>query len=311
MSFDPTGMAQEIVQAAVEAASRLNRDTTEGPRFHFEPSEVEPRYHALVEPLFRQFTSIPDPSSYDGVITDLKYAMHYLSYSGGETTDPINKQPITANGDLAAIKSAADELYTWDGEAAKSFKVNFLDPLPSKVTNQFLMLGVLKGASEADREVWDQTRKDLINIRDRTIEALDAVGGSPPNGFQFTLSVIGTVAAGIAIPFTAGTSATVAAALGAASMAAGTASVTEETVQASVGSPEQILQSMSEAIGKLCQQIRAKQTEIGKVLADYAGEAAQQDSNATTGTPYVPPRPRLATMEGAALRSDEGVGMPD
>ena len=120
MIIDPTGMAQRIVHAAVEAESRTNSDYTPGPRFQFDRGKAEAKYRALVEPMFNKFTGIPDSHSYDGVINDLAYAMHYLSYSGGETEDPVNRQPINANGDLGAISSAKDELYTWDGEVAKT-----------------------------------------------------------------------------------------------------------------------------------------------------------------------------------------------
>ena len=60
MSIDPMGMAQQIVHAAVEAESRTNSDYTPGPRFQFDRGKAEAKYRALVEPIFNNFTGMPD-----------------------------------------------------------------------------------------------------------------------------------------------------------------------------------------------------------------------------------------------------------
>lgn len=296
--------AKQIETAAAEAEYR--QLVTRYPRgaHLIDRAEIEARYQNRVQPLFEPFAGMPDPASYDGVIDELYSAMGYLSH-GAHVKDPITKQTVGANRDLSAIDSAADELVDWVGEGAQKFKVNFLDPFPDVATNQFLILGILKGTAQADQAMWRGARTDIDEIAKATLHALENVGSCGKNDVKFTISVIGTVAAITAIPFTAGASAVVAG-VGAAASAAGTVQQGMQEVKGSGGSAEQVVQSMGTAIDELTTQIRDKQAQIAKTLSAYAGEASR--GKGSPPTPFVSARPKLAGMEGSGLISGEGVG---
>ncbi|MBA8826320.1 hypothetical protein FHX42_003696 [Saccharopolyspora lacisalsi] len=79
-------------------------------------------------------------------------------------TDPISGKPIGANADMEEIGTAADSLNGWSGAAAHAFKTKFLDPFPAIASNRLLLLGIMKGAVEADQELWMSAREDIANI---------------------------------------------------------------------------------------------------------------------------------------------------
>ncbi|MGJ7908271.1 hypothetical protein ACOQFL_17550 [Actinopolyspora sp. H202] len=157
MSFDVLMQrAKEIEQRAaeVEYDHKVNTADQGGPSGSkgVNYQEIQRKYEGVAVPHFEPFFDIPDPGSYDAPITALGRAMEQLS--SGEMKDPINGGNIKANPDLTRIGSAGDTLDSWTGEAADNFKRNFLDPLPAVTKNQFLLLGVLRGALEAEQERW-------------------------------------------------------------------------------------------------------------------------------------------------------------
>ncbi|SDP74304.1 hypothetical protein SAMN04487905_10854 [Actinopolyspora xinjiangensis] len=191
--------------------------------------------------------------------------------------------------------------------AAHAFKANFLDPFPAVASNQFLVLGVMKGAVEADQEVWRSVREDISNIAEQTLQALDNVASCGKSDIEFTLSVAGAVAAVGAIPFTGGASVAFAA-VGAASAVGGAVQKGYEAVKKSGGSAEQVVNSMKETIDALTERVGEKQGEITKALNDYAGAVDRQNK---ADSPFVSARPKLAGMSGSVLTSDKGVGGHD
>ncbi|WP_438388773.1 hypothetical protein [Actinopolyspora saharensis] len=266
--------------------------------------DLEQKYQGRAQPLFEPFTRIPDPSAYDGPINDLHSAMGKLSH-GAHMNDPVSEDSIGANEDLKAIETAAGDLQGWSGEAAYAFKANFLDPFPAKASNQFIALGGMKGAMQAEQELWNKTQDDIANIAEKALTALDNVGSCGKSDFEFTLSVFSAVAAIGAIPFTGGASAVTFAAVGAASAVGGAAQKGYEAVKASGGSAEQVVSSMEDAIGKLTEHISKERGRITKSLNDCAGAITQGKSH------FVSPRPKLAGMEGENLTSGMGVGGHD
>ncbi|SDP80644.1 hypothetical protein SAMN04487905_109153 [Actinopolyspora xinjiangensis] len=156
MSFDDLMQrAREIEQRAaeVEYTQQTRKAEGGGPSGNgVDYPEIRQKYEGAAVPHFEPFTGIPDPASYDAPIEALGSAMEQLS--SGEMKDPISDGNIKANPDLTRVGSAGDTLEDWTGEAADNFKRNFLDPFPAVAKNQFLLLGVLKGALEADQERW-------------------------------------------------------------------------------------------------------------------------------------------------------------
>ncbi|MHA6802150.1 hypothetical protein [Salinifilum ghardaiensis] len=300
--------AKEIERSAADAEHRQLSQAV-GPERGAPPIDygrIQEKYQNCAQPLFEPFTRIPHPGSHQSTIDDLHDAMGCLSH-GAHMKDPISGDSIGANKDLQAIETAGDDLNGWSGAAAHAFKANFLDPFPAVATNQFLVLGIMKGAVEADQELWRRTETDILDIANQTLRALDNVGSCGKSDFEFTLSVASAVAAIGAIPFTGGASAAFAA-VGAASAVGGAAQKGYEAVKGSGGSAEQVVNSMKSAIDKLTEHIREKQGEITKALNGYAGEVGQQNR---PNSPFVSPRPELAGIEGEALTSNKGVGGHD
>ncbi|ASU80610.1 hypothetical protein CDG81_22675 [Actinopolyspora erythraea] len=303
MSFDKLmSKAQEIEHSAAETEYFQLAKYGSTPDY----GRIKEKYQNCAVPLFEPFTRIPDPENYQGIIDQLHGAMGCLS-NGAHMRDPITGESIGANNDLRSIETAADDLNDWSGMAAHAFKANFLDPFPAVASNQFLVLGIMKGAVEADREVWTRTRDDIENIADSTLEGLDNVGSCGKSDLEFTLSVASAVAAVGAIPFTGGASVAFAA-VGAASAVGGAAQKGFEAVKKNGGSAEQVVNSMKETIDALTERVGEEQGEITKALNDYAGEVDRQNK---ADSPFVSARPKLAGMSGSVLTSGKGVGGHD
>ncbi|GAB2744396.1 hypothetical protein GCM10027174_17630 [Salinifilum aidingensis] len=292
--------AKQIEQRAaeVEYQQMMQRqaDSKAPPPIRYE--DIQQKYEGAAVPLFEPFTRIPDPSSYDAPIEDLAAAMEQLS--SGEMKDPIGDKPIPANPDLNRIDGAGDTLEGWTGEAADNFKKNFLDPFPSVSKNQFLLLGVLKGALEADQARWQNTDQDIRTLAQETLDGLDNVASCGKNELKFVFSVASAVAAIGAVPFSAGASAGIAAvgaagAMGAAGMDA--AKMTREG-----GSVEQVMRSMKDGIDKLTKETRESGSKVARALNGVPGEV-QSDRSA-----FVSARPALAGMEGDAVTGRGGLG---
>lgn len=53
--------------------------------------------------------------------------------------------------------------------------------------NQFLLLGVMKGALEAEQKRWEKAKEDIEHIVQTTDDGLDNVLSTGKNGLEFTL----------------------------------------------------------------------------------------------------------------------------
>lgn len=294
--------AVEIEQSAIRAEwNRLSTGSDSAPISY---QQVRDMFQNRVQPLFEPFSRLPDPASFDGVIDDLYGAMGKLSH-GAHMTDPITGKNIQANPDMQVVETAADSLIDWTGAAAAAFKENFLDPFPAIATNQFLVLGVMKGAAEAEKAAWDAAREDILKIANDTLNTLDNLGSCGKSEFEFTLSVAAAVVSGLSIPFTAGASAVVAG-IGAAVNTVGAAGKGVQTMKGSGSTADQVLDSMEKALEELASQIRDTQGQVAKTLNAYAGEVDMQQNKEPSD--FVARRPKLAGMDGAALTSGEGLG---
>lgn len=315
MSYDQLAQhAKEIEDAAAEAEYEQKLRAANPPGVQNQHlnlpqpdrAEIQSKYHNAVQPLFEPFTRIPDPSSYDAAIEDVRAAMARLSHGeqGTSMTDPSSSSQMSANPRLHWIDQAEDTLQEWNGAAADNFKTKFLGRFGAVATNQFLILGILKGGLEADRSVWNHAQIDIDKIARQTKDALDNLHSCGKNEMTFLLSVATAVAAIGAMPFTGGVSVVVAA-VGAAAAVGGAAQDATKLTGAG-GTAEQVVQSMKTAIDKLTNEIRAEQDRIAKAADHYAGEVQQHKDGEKS--PFVTPRPKLAGMEGDKLTSRMGMG---
>lgn len=295
--------AQALEEKAIEFECEEYRRAasmggTPGPAYV--PREpIEQKYRGKIAPLFEPFTRMPQESSYDAPIQAMDDALKQLS--SGESKDPINGGNITANPDLGRIESAGDTLQDWTGEAADNFKRNFLDKFPYISKNQFLLLGVLKGALEADQERWFTADKDIQLLASTTEDSLDNVLSSGKNEMAFTFSVVSAVAAIGAVPFTGGASAVIAA-VGAAGSVGSAGVAADKVINKPGGSVEQVVKSMRDAIEELTREIQRSGGKIARALNGISGQVQGAK------TDFLSPRPALAGMEGGEATSEEGLG---
>lgn len=163
-------------------------------------------YYQNVPDLFRPFADMPDPARYQPMIDDLRTVLKGLS-NGDNNGDPIDvKDTYLANPAMTKIATAGDYLDDWTGTAALAFKQKFLDPFPAVARNQFILVAVLKAGLEAHQSMWHSARADIDNVAHTTIDALDNTGGwSDKNQWNFTFTVLASVAAVATVPLDAAT----------------------------------------------------------------------------------------------------------
>jgi hypothetical protein len=117
------------------------------------------------------YAASPDPGSFDAPIALLARGMQAIS-SGDHASNPLNKTDVfTANLELAKLDSASSDMGRWSGQAARDFR-DYLDQLKYVRENQFLILGVLKGALEAHKAAWEQARKDILESYQNVYNAM-------------------------------------------------------------------------------------------------------------------------------------------
>lgn len=270
-------------------------------------------YHNRVQNIFYPFSRIPNPSSYDSAIEDLRAAMarlsrgEHLTVKGGDqdAESDINKDSIAPNEDLDnLINSSPRKLNSWHGEAADKFKDNFLDHLSTTASHHFLSLSILKNALEADRAVWSATLKDINKIGEDTKDALDNLTSKNKNDLEFALSVI-TALTGI---LTVGISSGAGLVLTTISVATSTADDADNGAGLSGsqgGSASKIIRSMESAIKTLTEKVQDQQTDIANALTQ-----SNDKLNDSKSSVYLP-RPKLTELDDDELISNKGLGEHD
>ncbi len=268
-------------------------------------AEVSGRYDD-VPGLFDAFSSLPDPASFEAGIDDLTSALGKLSQgSGGE--DPTNGSPTPANTILDGMDTSQDYLARWTGIAAAQFKENFVDTFESITTNQFLLTSYIKGALEAEKSLWDAARRNIDEIAEDTITALEEMGDCGKNEWSMAFSVAGAVVALVAVPFTAGGSLVAAATFagigGALSIGGAAVGNMEEPPELDMSgeSPEAVIGNMREAITKLKDEISKAEQKIADKMTELQGIV---DGHREL---FVAPRPNLADSGPGDIRDDMGV----
>jgi hypothetical protein len=270
---------------------------------------VDGYYEQLVEPLFKPFSQVPDPARYQPLINDLDTAMRDIS-NGHTTTDPIDHVPYLANPTLAKITTASGYMAEWTGEAARTFKAKFIDPFPSITTNQFILTAILKAALEAHKTMWEETRKNIDQIAEHTIDRLD--NGCCDNdswNVSFTvLSSLGAVGAAILTVATDGAALPLAlTAIGAAAQVGATLppDSLSDPPKAGGTSALQITNTMKAAVDQLTKVVEKAESEISARVKDITKKVVDHP-------PYfVAARPTLATMPRRDLTGDQGLGEAD
>lgn len=307
------GKAEEIRKKAIEEAwedvggRKNNRgyERTHKPQVESEFSDIPG--------LFAPFTRTPDPEAFNGPIEELKAALNKLS-TGQGTTDPIstNGRLYPASRTLEKVSSAADDVYGWSGTSAQEFKTKYLDPFPAVVKNQFTLVAALKAALEAEQAMWKETRKNIWDIADNTYKKLEHMDDCGKNEWTMTFTVVASICAVAAVPFSAGTSLLVVGAItavGATAQVVAAADVVKDPPNYGIEgeSVRPVINSMREAIKRQIQYVNETETRIQKALSAINDlvYAAQRDTNEDKHY-FCIRRPALADSSARQIRQDMG-----
>jgi hypothetical protein len=241
------------------------------------------------------------------MVDDLRTVLNGLS-NGDNNSDPIDvRETYLANPTMTKITTAGDYLDDWTGKAAMAFKQKFLDPFPALCRNQFILLAVLKAGLEAHQAMWRNGRTDIDNVAHTTIDALDNTGGwSDKNQWNFTFTVLSSVAAVATVPLDAATDGLTTpltvTAIGAATQVAAAAPPPELPDQSSGETAIQITNSMKAAMDRIVNDIHTTESKIASALAEMNQTVVANKAY------FVARRPAIADIHGSAETSSAGLG---
>jgi hypothetical protein len=272
-------------------------------------AQEEPKLQRLcyveVPEMYRPYTQIPDPASFDPMIVSLENALKRLC-SGQDTRDPIstNGGPYAANIVLDEMRGSESYIENWTGSAAMAFKSNFIDPFPSVVRNQFILVSALKSALEAEQAMWKETRKNITDIAEQTLKVLDSMGGCSSNEWTMTFTVVAAVVGVAAAIPTLGTSTVLTlTAVGAAVSVVGAVPV-EDPPESKIsgGDSNQVLESMRKCITQETQLVNSTEDRIGNALKSLLGTVEGKPDY------FVSKRPALADSSRVNVKDSRHMG---
>jgi hypothetical protein len=315
MGFDQLmSKAEQIRRKAIEEATldlggrRHSRSymSVKGP-------QIEAMFGDILA-LYEPFTRTPDPEAFKAPINDLKNALARLSMGRGESVDPIstNGRQYPASITLEKVNGAAADIIGWSGAAAQEFKTGYLDPFPAVVSNQFLLVCVLKAALEAEQAMWRETRKNIWDIADQTYARLEHMDDCGKNEWQMTFTVVSSICAVAAVPLTSGASLAAAGlaitAVGATAQVVAAVEVEEPPKTTIEGeSVDAVITSMREAITKQIRYIGETEARISQKLGSTNDSVYQAQRNSSPDQHFFcTRRPALADSNTGSIRHDMG-----
>ncbi|MBV1851620.1 hypothetical protein [Catellatospora tritici] len=273
-----------------------------------QPKLIE-RCYGEVPRLFQPFSQIPDPASYTPAIETLKRALAKLS-TGQDTRDPIstNGANYYANPVLDKISGSESYIESWTGKAAMEFKTNFIDPFPSVARNQFILVSALKAALEAEQAMWAAARKDIDQIAENTLKALDAMDDCTSKEWAVTFTAAAAITGILLTIPTFGGSAALAitiSTVGAAAWVAAALPPSPPELTISGDETNAVLDSMHTAVNKASEVISETEQRIAKALENILDAVHGHRDY------FVAPRPALVGATRQNIMNPEYMGYSD
>jgi len=292
--------ADEIKQLAVDqTVNQLIQGSMGSPPIGTYQDLAEQQF-AGTEGIFDEWIGLPDPASLQSGLDDLSSAMEYLS-AESYLTDDNAKQYAGGGGtsfNISQIEPTGAFMQGWQSGTSTSY-ANFASLFGPVTANLSMCVSVLKGAQEAEVEIWKRAREDVDDLAHATIDALKNCLDKDPGDVATVLAVVGAVSGIVAVPFTAGGS--LAASYTFAAIAAGTGIggafvPTEEEHDGTISgdTPAEIVSSLTDNLKKLNTDITDKEGDVKSALtqtiSDYRGALALEPGV----SPVKMPRPSVA-----------------
>jgi hypothetical protein len=297
--------AYEIQQLAVEKYMKCWRANQPGLYAPWEPIAGEAVARATIErevadipALFAPFAAIPDPALFQSMIVAMDQALSRLASGnhGERTDDPLSLADThDANSSLGAMSSTGSFLAKWSGNAAREFKLNFIDPFPYIVYNQCHVASVVKGALDAQRTLCAKARHDIDDVAENVRDALQKIDEGGGVGLSFVFTVVGAVVSIPAAALSGAAAVGLAAVSSAASIAAEAtdgraAQYKENTLEIQYSGPtvESIIAALREGVTKLKNIIMPQEDAIARAMKASLKHVQANRKH------FVSPRPKLA-----------------
>lgn len=233
---------------------------------------------AGVESMYDDFLGCPAPEDFAWATDMLGTAMSELATTGYEK-DPVGGESLmgSANTELSGVGSSGDYMADWTGDAASTYNANFADKFEPVTSNQFVLASVARNAINAEAAIWQTVRDDLDRLSQDAIDKMEECLDKSPSDWSMALTVAAAVVSVVAVPATGGTSlalgfAAVGAGLGVAATGVGGSGGEPDTIGLETGSPEAIIGSLEEALGKVKSHISEKEQLIDDQLRATASE---------------------------------------
>lgn len=312
MSYDELAAhAQEIKDLAIQKTVQMMMTSgatppgggysspSTGGNYTYWQSQAEEAF-AGTENIFDDWLDLPDPWLLGGGTNTIAAAAPYLASSSYLDNDDATAW-AGAGGtshNITQIEPTGAFMQGWTSGTSTSY-ANFAGLFGPVCANLSMAVQVLRGAAEAEEQLWTKAREDIDRLAHATIDALNSVTDKDPKGVTTALAVIGAVAGIVAVPFTAGGSLVAAYSFAAISGGIGLAGAfvpeaEDRPATVSGGTPAEIIESLQSEMTKLNDDIIAKEDDIDQALSDSADdfEAAYAQPNMTS--PVKMPRPTVA-----------------
>jgi hypothetical protein len=184
---DPTGQYESVV--------RFNP----GWPFHDIPS-MQDYYWKQVNALFEDWYWIPAPTppgptpGFDTPIAGARATASDLAFSAGDVETAGNSL-FGGNPDLgSALLNLDQDLDGLDGDAIRTFKLMYADPLKDVTASQEAVACAIWVAVYGEQKVWEKARQGIADIAGQGVEAMKSAKGGGGGDLSVVLDVIGSVA---------------------------------------------------------------------------------------------------------------------
>lgn len=214
------------------------------------------------------FRDMPVETDFDSLVqgtADTRARLSYNGLAGGDANDPLG-DTVNANVALGGVESVADELDEWRGEAASSFRDNVKIPFRFVVPNMFIAACVIHGAATAQQAVWREANKNVREILENAINAIDSLDDCNPDEFTATVTVIASIAS---IPVTGGATGFAVALAGV--KAANDIAKNGKSFNTGSGEPMNILQNTKAALDQVISEVNDGEDKVRKALDGVTG----------------------------------------
>ena len=273
--------------------------------------DVYQKWQRDIRFVFEPWMDLPDPGAFGPVIGRLEEAATALTEEGSW------QPPVAETGGVASVLSANPELRVFNnlfsrlddmgGSAIFTFNSNYASRLPGLMSAHGALAQMLLFVARAERAIWEATAKDITDIAEKVLTAMEASKNRQAGEATSVLTVLGAVAsAATLVPGphqgAAGAASTV---IGLIQTVSGDAEAEAPEPEIPFGDPMPwgVYDKLVAGVQRLDDTITAQEQALQTALQQALGQA-QSDAQAA-GYNLRPPSGLLHTTDPDKIVSDE------